>query len=242
MLCVQTNYFWYFIIYLWIKSILILTELTVLSFSLSSCRCLAIMSFISSSFMIFSFSRSEYCSSAMVRASSSESAFVRLASSCVANESLQKHTWTSLYMNRNSVYKDASIDIIFCSFILFAYIYHTSLALIDVVSHAYMWPWITKPVIRVHFLSNSWIHKLSIGVWFVRIVQYLVLATIWKSGIWECKKNLNIEKIIFKAVWMKFLAMHITNQKLSFDIFTVRNLQNITMEHNLYVISEWLLA
>ncbi len=26
---------------------------------------------------------------------------------------------------------------------------------------------------------------------------------------------------------MKFLAMHITNQKLSFDIFTVGKLQNI---------------
>ncbi len=34
------------------------------------------------------------------------------------------------------------------------------------------------------------------------------------------QKNLNIEKIIFKVVQMKFLAMHITNQKLSFDIFT----------------------
>ncbi len=30
---------------------------------------------------------------------------------------------------------------------------------------------------------------------------------------------------------MKFLAMHITNQKLSFYIFTVGNLQNIFMEH-----------
>ncbi len=29
------------------------------------------------------------------------------------------------------------------------------------------------------------------------------------------QKNLNIEKIIFKVVQMKFLAMHITNQKLS---------------------------
>ncbi len=36
------------------------------------------------------------------------------------------------------------------------------------------------------------------------------------------QKNLNIEKIIFKVVQMKFLAMHINNQKLSFDIFTVR--------------------
>ncbi len=30
--------------------------------------------------------------------------------------------------------------------------------------------------------------------------------------------NLNIEKIIFKVVQMKFLAMHTTNQKFSFDI------------------------
>ncbi len=32
---------------------------------------------------------------------------------------------------------------------------------------------------------------------------------------------------------VKFLAMHITNQKLSFDIFTVGTLQNIFMEHDL---------
>ncbi len=60
-------------------------------------------------------------------------------------------------------------------------------------------------------------------------------TTIWKSGIWECKKNLNIEKIAFKVVQMKFLAMQITNQKLSFDIFTVEILQNIFMEHDLYL-------
>ncbi len=36
---------------------------------------------------------------------------------------------------------------------------------------------------------------------------------------------------------MKFLAMYITNQKLSFDIFTVRNLQNIFMEHDVYLMS-----
>ncbi len=52
-----------------------------------------------------------------------------------------------------------------------------------------------------------------------------------------CKKNLNIEKIAFKVVQIKFLAMHITNQKLSFDIFTVGNLQNIFMEHDLYLLS-----
>ncbi len=35
------------------------------------------------------------------------------------------------------------------------------------------------------------------------------------------QKNQNIEKIAFKVVQMKFLSMHITNQKLSFNIFTV---------------------
>ncbi len=52
------------------------------------------------------------------------------------------------------------------------------------------------------------------------------------------QKNLNIEKITFKVVQMKFFAMHITDQKSiyqSFDIFTVRNLQNIFMEHDLYL-------
>ncbi len=48
-------------------------------------------------------------------------------------------------------------------------------------------------------------------------------------------KNKNIEKIAFKVVQMKSLAMHIT--KLFFDIFTVENLQNIFMEHDLYLIS-----
>ncbi len=50
------------------------------------------------------------------------------------------------------------------------------------------------------------------------------------------QKNLNIEKIIFKVVQMKFLAMHITNKKLSFDIFTVINLQNIFTEHDLNIL------
>ncbi len=50
------------------------------------------------------------------------------------------------------------------------------------------------------------------------------------------QKNLNIEKIIFKVVQMKFLAMHITNQKLCFDILMVGNLQNIFMEHDLNIL------
>ncbi len=46
------------------------------------------------------------------------------------------------------------------------------------------------------------------------------------------KKNQNIEKISFKVVQMKFLAMHINNKTLSFDIFTVGNVLNIFMEHD----------
>ncbi len=48
--------------------------------------------------------------------------------------------------------------------------------------------------------------------------------------------NLNIEKIIFKVVQIKFLAMHITNQKLSFNIFMIGNLLNIFMEHDLNIL------
>ncbi len=36
---------------------------------------------------------------------------------------------------------------------------------------------------------------------------------------------------------MKSSATHITNQKLSFDIFTIGNLQNMFMEDDLYLIS-----
>ncbi len=45
--------------------------------------------------------------------------------------------------------------------------------------------------------------------------------------IWNLRvqKNLNIDKITFKVVQIKFLAMHITKQKLYFDIFMVGNLQ-----------------
>ncbi len=63
-------------------------------------------------------------------------------------------------------------------------------------------------------------------------------TTICKSGIWGCKKNLNIEKIIFKVVQMKFSAMHITNQKLSWYIYgTFLYNIYIFMEHDLYLIS-----
>ncbi len=57
---------------------------------------------------------------------------------------------------------------------------------------------------------------------------------IWNLRVQE---NLNIEKIAFKVVQIKFLAMHIAYKKISFDIFTVEHLQNIFIEHDLYSMS-----
>ncbi len=60
---------------------------------------------------------------------------------------------------------------------------------------------------------------------------------LFKNLEFEGAKNLNIEKIAFKVIQMKSLAMHITYQKLSFNTLMVGNLQNIFMEHNPYLIS-----
>ncbi len=58
---------------------------------------------------------------------------------------------------------------------------------------------------------------------------------------WTIFKNLNLSvqknKILRKSsVQIKFLAMHINNQKLSYDIFTIGNLLNIFMELNILMI------
>ncbi len=65
--------------------------------------------------------------------------------------------------------------------------------------------------------SKSWISKLSI----VRIAEYLVEIQLFEDLEYKGakKKNLNIEKIAFKVVQVKFLAMHITKQK---DVICLR--------------------
>ncbi len=63
---------------------------------------------------------------------------------------------------------------------------------------------------------------------FKRIYNYL---NIWNLRV---QKNLNTEKIAFKVVHMKFLAMHITMHNAYYaisDRFTVGYLLNIFMEH-----------
>ncbi len=68
------------------------------------------------------------------------------------------------------------------------------------------------------------------GLWYDNIwLRYSYLK------IWNLRVQ-NIEKISFKFVQMEFLAMHINNQKILFDIFTVGDLLNIFMEHDLYLI------
>ncbi len=57
--------------------------------------------------------------------------------------------------------------------------------------------------------------------------------TIFENLESEEQKNLNIEKIIFKVVQMKFLAMHITNQKLSWYIYGTKYL-NIKKISNMF--------
>ncbi len=64
--------------------------------------------------------------------------------------------------------------------------------------------------------------------------RYSYLEYIWNLRV---QTNQNILKITFKFDPIKFLALHITNKKFGFDIFTVGNLQNIFMEHDLYLIS-----
>ncbi len=97
---------------------------------------------------------------------------------------------------------------------------------------------IRRVLLKVIALS-CWKYPLnqhySVDVWFVRIRQYLAEIQLFENL--RVQKNRNIEKIAFKVVQMKFLAMRITNQKFSFDIFTVGNLQNVFMEHNLYLVS-----
>ncbi len=54
--------------------------------------------------------------------------------------------------------------------------------------------------------------------------------------IWlRVQKNLNTEKITFKVIKIKFLAMNITNQQC-FDIFMVGKSLNIFMEHDIFFI------
>ncbi len=78
-------------------------------------------------------------------------------------------------------------------------------------------------LIEIH-ISESWINKLSIDVLGDACYDRTIFGrdtTIWQSGIRGCKKINILRKSPLKVVQMKSLAMHITNQKYNFQIFTV---------------------
>ncbi len=56
------------------------------------------------------------------------------------------------------------------------------------------------------------------------------------------KNNLNTEKIAFKVIQMKSLGMRITNQKNSFDIFTVVNFNTMFCWQLLHATYDWFCA
>ncbi len=73
-------------------------------------------------------------------------------------------------------------------------------------------------------------NKLSIDVWFVRIWQYLAEIQLFE--------NLESEGAKKSKYWENIGEQCMLLIKyLSFDIFTVWNLQNIFMEHDLYLTS-----
>ncbi len=61
--------------------------------------------------------------------------------------------------------------------------------------------------------SESWINKLSIGVW--KYIKYLTIFKYNYLKIWNLREqnNQNIERIAFKDVQIKFLTMYISNKK-----------------------------
>ncbi len=88
---------------------------------------------------------------------------------------------------------------------------------------------ITEMLTIVHHLTSSHIDirvPFHVGLHDMTTGQYLAEIQLFENLESEGakKKNHNIEKIAFKVVQMKFLAMHITNQKL-------------IMEHDLYLMS-----
>ncbi len=53
--------------------------------------------------------------------------------------------------------------------------------------YIYMWPWSTKPVLRVNFVQLRFMHHLKAE--YIILPLMYGLDNIWKSGIWGCKKS-----------------------------------------------------
>ncbi len=89
-----------------------------------------------------------------------------------------------------------------------------------------LWPWTTKPIIKGKFFeieiytsSESWINKLS--MMYGLIGKYLPEMQLFE--------NLNIEKIAFKDVQMKFLVLIYYSRKFAKYLHGIWSLLNILM-------------
>lgn len=93
--------------------------------------------------------------------------------------------------------------------------------------------------IEVYVLSENWINQLfSFKLYTLQDLDNTVLLqyNYLKIGNLRVLKNLNTKKNAFEVVQIRFLAIHITYQKVCFHTFTLENLVNIFMAHDFYLI------
>uniref|UniRef100_A0A8C1MML3 V-type proton ATPase subunit a n=1 Tax=Cyprinus carpio TaxID=7962 RepID=A0A8C1MML3_CYPCA len=98
------------------------------------------------------------------------------------------------------------------------------------LAHAQLSEVLWLMVMRISFQQLSYVGSVIMVVIFAAFAVLTVSILLVMEG-------LSAFLHAFKVVQMKSLAMHFTNQKLHFDKFTVGNLQNIFIEHDLYLIS-----
>ncbi len=84
-----------------------------------------------------------------------------------------------------------------------------------------MWPWNKKKTLTDIDIYAKLKKYAYIDVWFVRIGQYVAEIQLLEHLESEGAKNHNIEKIAFKFVQIKSLAMHITNQNTTILTHTI---------------------
>uniref|UniRef100_A0A8C1WXZ0 V-type proton ATPase subunit a n=1 Tax=Cyprinus carpio TaxID=7962 RepID=A0A8C1WXZ0_CYPCA len=100
------------------------------------------------------------------------------------------------------------------------------------LAHAQLSEVLWLMVMRISFQQLSYVGSVIMVVIFAAFAVLTVSILLVMEGL-----SAFLHKIAFKVVQMKSLAMHINDQKLHFDKFTVGNLLNIFIEHDIYLIS-----
>ncbi len=131
------------------------------------------------------------------------------------------------------------------SFETFYYVYNST-DLISVSAYFHLMCIFISVTIFIYVtLDHKTSHKINFflksEIYFPLIYDLLGYGNIWPRfnylKIWNLRvqKKSNIKKIAFKGVQIKSLAMHITNPKLSFNIFTVGHLQKISSCNMIFI-------